>query len=119
VKNQNRFINEHHLFDEKTGLMIYIHNFQETLNKIECPVLAIFGEKDTRVDWRKTIALYKETIGKRPNPKLTIKTFPDGDHSISKSISGAINEKKDKWEMCDGYYDTMISWLKENGFAKK
>ncbi len=118
IRNQNKFINEHHIFDEKTGLMIYVPNFREVLNTVKCPVLAIFGEKDTRVDWRKTITLYKKTIGKDPNSKLTIKTFPDGDHSITKSKTGVINEKKDKWEMCDGYYETMATWLKENGFGK-
>ncbi|MGA2408735.1 MAG: prolyl oligopeptidase family serine peptidase [Bacteroidales bacterium] len=118
MKNQSKFINEHHTFDEKTGLMIYVPNFQETLNKIQCPVLAIFGEKDTRVDWRKTIVLYKETIGKNQNPKLTIKTFPDGDHGITKSKTGGIIEKKDNLQMCDGYYEIMITWLKENGFGK-
>jgi len=118
VKNQNRFISEHHIFDEKTGLMIYVPNFRETLNTIKCPVLALFGEKDTRVDWRKTIALYKETIGKDSSSTLTIQTFRDGDHNITKSITGAVNEKKDKWEVCDGYYETMALWLKENEFGE-
>jgi pimeloyl-ACP methyl ester carboxylesterase len=95
VKNQNRFINEHHLFDEKIGLMIYIPNFHETLNKIECPVLAIFGEKDTRVDWRKTIALYRETIGNNKNANLTIKTFQNCNHNIQKCKTGRLREHLD------------------------
>lgn len=118
IKNQKNFMDEHHLFDEQTGLMIYIPDFRETLNSIKCPVLAIFGEKDSRVDWRKTITLYRETIGKDSGSKLTVHTFPDGDHNLTKSKTGAINEKKDKWVMCDGYYETMAAWLKDNGFRK-
>jgi pimeloyl-ACP methyl ester carboxylesterase len=120
LKSQKKYINEQHhdVYDKETGLMIYVPNFKETLNRIQCPVLAIFGEKDCNVDWRKTIALYKETIGTNKNASLTIKSFPDGNHSIIKCKTGGVNEKLEKWEPCGGYYKTMILWLKKNGFGK-
>ncbi len=121
LQNQKMFINEHHEFDEETGLMIYVPHFRETLNKIKCPVLAIFGEKDANVDWRKTMALYMETIGNNVNAKLTFKTFPDGNHNIQKCKNGGLRELNDpanKHEMCDGYFKTILTWLAENGFGK-
>jgi uncharacterized protein len=104
--------------DEKTKALIMVPDFNEVLDKIRCPVLAIFGEKDYVVDWRKTLALYKETIGKNNKNRLTIKTFPDGNHGLRKCKTGAINEVIEKEEFCDSYIETMTAWLKQNGFGK-
>lgn len=105
--------------DPKTKSIIVVPNFVEVLNKIKCPVLAIFGEKDFVVDWQKTRTLYLGTIGKNDPKKLTIKTFPDGDHTIIKCKTGASNETLDKYVFCDGYLDTMITWLVENNLTNK
>lgn len=120
TKNQKKFINEHHLFDEQTGLMIYVPNFREILNTIKCPVLAIFGENDRNVDWRKTANLYKESIGGNINADLTIKVLQNCNHSILKCKTGGINEDLQEWnwQPCDGYYETMLTWLKEKRFGR-
>jgi pimeloyl-ACP methyl ester carboxylesterase len=109
---QKKFQTGETIVDKKSGLQVYIPDFEKVLRKINCPVLAIFGEKDTQVDWRRTISLYKKTIGKNPKSQLTIKTFPNGNHNIFKSITGGYREKLVKNEACDGYYDTMLVWLK-------
>jgi pimeloyl-ACP methyl ester carboxylesterase len=118
---QKKFMNEQHAFDEKTGLMIYIPNFRQILEKIQCPVLAIFGEKDANVNWKETKTLYMETIGKKPNAALTVKSFPDCNHNIQKCKTGGMretNENRNKYQPpCDGYFDTMSAWLKEKGFG--
>lgn len=111
LRNQKQFISEKHEFDEVTGLMIYVPNFRDILKKINCPVLAIFGEKDANVDWRKTMALYKETIGSNKNGSLTIKSMPDCNHSIIKCKTGGIHEKINKWEYGDKYLETIRTWL--------
>lgn len=118
LQNQRKFINEHHEFDSTTGLMIYVPNFQQILQKIYCPVLSISGEKDCNVDWRKTIALYKETIGSRKNADLTIKILQDCNHNIQRCKTGGLSEHIDGWQPCDGYYETMLVWLKEKGFGE-
>ena len=46
--------------------MIYVPGFRELLRRLDVPVLALFGEQDRNVDWRKTRALYTETIGRNP-----------------------------------------------------
>ena len=109
VRNQKQFISEQHEFDEETGLMIYVPHFRETLEKINCPVLAIFGEKDANVDWRKTMALYRETIGSKKNARLCL---PDCNHNMIKCKTGGIHEKMSKWDYGDGYLETIRSWLK-------
>lgn len=101
--------------DEKTGLQVYFPGFDTVLNKIGCPVLAIFGEKDSQVDWRKTIALYRRTVCKNSTATLTVRTFPDGNHIIYKCKTGGYREKLPRYEYCDGYVAAMLSWLKDNG----
>lgn len=122
LSKQKQFISEHHNFDRKTGLMIYVPNFRKTLMKIKCPVLAIFGEKDTNVNWRQTIDLYKETIGNKTKAKLTIKTFPDCNHNLKSCKTGGIKESienSNKYQPpCDGYFETMTDWLKKVVLSK-
>lgn len=117
LSKQKKFISEGHKFDKKTGLMIYVPNFRKTLMKIQCPVLAIFGEKDANINWRQTITLYKETIGKKTKANLTIKTYPDCNHNLKSCKTGGLKEtieNNNKYQpTCDGYFDAMSLWLKK------
>jgi len=120
-QGQKKFLNGERVVDEESGLMVYVPQFEEMLKKIRCPVLAIFGEKDTNVDWRKTAALYRQTIGANKNADLTIKTFPDGNHNIQKCETGGYGEllkMRGKGQACEGYYESMLTWTKQHGFAK-
>jgi hypothetical protein len=64
--------------------------------------------------------LYKETIGSRKDSTLTIKTFPNCNHSIMKCKTGGMNENLEPfgWQACDGFFETMNEWLKKQGFGK-
>ena len=104
--------------DSITKSIIIVPDFESVLNKIHCPVLAIFGEKDSQVDWKKTMRLYKNILENTDYNYLTIKTFPDGNHGIRKCKTGAINEMLEKEVFCDDYIVTMTNWLKKNGFGK-
>ncbi len=107
-------------FDEESGLWVYIENFDEKLLKINCPVLALFGENDSQVDWRKTKALYKKTISINPNSPLTIKVFEDCNHNLQKCITCAYQEDLSalQWQACDNYYETMGKWLRNQKIIK-
>lgn len=122
LSKQKQFISEGHMFDKRTGLMIYVPNFRKTLMKIQCPVLAIFGEKDTNVNWRQTIALYKETIGKKTKANLTIKTFPDCNHNLKSCKTGGMKETIENSNKsqppCDGYFEAMSEWLNKVVLSK-
>jgi uncharacterized protein len=103
-------------FDSLTNLKVFVPDFCSVLNTVHCPTLAIFGEKDHIVDWRKTKALYESTLRKNLGTKYTLKTFKDANHAIFKCKTGAYNENLEKWELADNYFGTMRAWLKENGF---
>jgi len=101
-------------WDEASGLMVYVENFDNILSTIKCPVLALFGEKDKHVDWKKTKAYYKETLS--GNTDLTIESFADCNHNMYKAKTGGFYEFEDDklpWDRCDGFLDTMMHWLEQ------
>ncbi|MBO6794136.1 MAG: alpha/beta hydrolase [Balneolaceae bacterium] len=109
---QNTFMKEE--LDKKTGLQIYIKDFDSILSNIHCPVLALFGEKDMNVDWTKTKSLYERTLGF--NTDLTIKSFPNCNHNLFQSTTGGFYEFQDKnlpYERCDGFLSSIESWLND------
>lgn len=100
--------------DTQTGLQVYIENFETLLSKIKCPVLALFGEKDKQVDWRKTIALYEKTMN--DNTNLTIKSFPDCNHNLFQCETGGFYEFQDNnlpWIRGEDFLETITRWLNE------
>ena len=102
-------------FDTESGLWAYIDDFDQILLKINCPVLALFGENDSQVDWRKTKRLYEKTIKANPNAELTTMVFEDCNHDMRKCITCRWGEDLSalNWQFCDGYYETMEDWLKK------
>jgi uncharacterized protein len=119
-KDQNEAMKKYK-FDNETASITIVPYFAETLDKIECPVLAIFGEKDSQVDWQKTLTFYKQTIGKNPKSNLTIKTFPNCGHPLMKCKTCGIDFEDLKlfnYQPCDGYYEYMGKWLSEHNFIK-
>ena len=107
-------------FDEDSGLWVYIEDFDETLRKVDCPVLALFGENDSQVDWRKTKALYERVIGENKEAELTVKVFQQCNHSLQKCVSCGWNEDLSalNWQPCDGYFKTMEDWLRNHGIIE-
>jgi pimeloyl-ACP methyl ester carboxylesterase len=115
LEDQRRFRSGEFKVDDETGLMIYVPGFRDLLGRLDMPVLALFGKKDRNVDWRKTRALYTETIGRNPKARLTIKTFPDGNHNIHQSRTGGYREMLEiltSPKMSKGYYETILEWLR-------
>lgn len=72
------------------------------LNKVHCPVLAIFGENDTSVPVDKSVTLYKQYLGEASNRAVTIKVFPKANHNIRVGETFA-----------PGYFDLMVNWLRQ------
>ncbi|WP_350285410.1 alpha/beta hydrolase [uncultured Croceitalea sp.] len=98
--------------DAETGLQVYIQDFETLLLNIKCPVLALFGETDKHVDWRKTKALYERTLGK--TTALTITSFSDCNHNLFACETGGFYEFQDNglpWKRCEGFLETMEGWL--------
>ncbi len=113
LAQQKQFLSGKSQVDKATGLMIYVPQFEHVLARVNVPVLAIFGERDRNVNWRNTVALYSETIGKNPNASLTIRTFPDGNHNLQQTQTGGLREmlQMSEHHASPGYYEAMADWL--------
>ncbi len=101
--------------DPKTGLPVNIENFEELLSNVKIPVLALFGEKDMNINWRKTKSLYEKTIGVHGD--LTVVSFPNCNHSIQECETGGFYEFYNKTlppKRCDGFLSVIENWLKTN-----
>ncbi len=99
-------------FDSQTGLEIVLDGFEEMLSKIEIPVLALFGEKDKNVDWRKTKRVYQEFL--KGEDQLTIKSFPNTNHNMVLCSTGGFYEfqnNKSALKRPLGYTESITSWL--------
>ncbi|WP_233079843.1 alpha/beta hydrolase family protein [Rheinheimera soli] len=101
--------------DDDMCSYVFIENFEAMLASLEVDTLAIFGERDLNVDWRKTSKLYQTTIGQNPKASLLIASFEDADHNLHVSETGSIREMQNmnSPRKSDGYYDVQLKWLLE------
>ncbi len=72
------------------------------LERIACPVLAIFGERDSLVPVGESVRIFRDALGKAGNEDVTIRIFPGADHRIRTDDSNSF---------ADGYLNTMADWL--------
>jgi alpha-beta hydrolase superfamily lysophospholipase len=120
LREQKKYSGGEYRVNPTTGLQIYVNNFSETLESLNIPVLGIFGELDTNIDWRKTRALYERTLGQNPNASLELKIFPNADHTIRASKTGGIREaQRNNYSAPhpDEYYSSMHNWLTKHQLA--
>jgi pimeloyl-ACP methyl ester carboxylesterase len=103
-------------FDENLSA-IRVRDFDIMLSSLDIDVLALLGERDTNVDWQAAKALYEGTIGRNDSATLSIRTFPECNHSLNVSKTGSVREVEgtplNMGAKCAGYYETQLEWLKE------
>ncbi len=98
---------------------VFVKKFDAMLTSLDVDMLAIFGEKDLNVDWRKTRNLYESTIGANPKASLLVRSFEDADHNLNVSGTGSIKEmtRMSNTRKSEGYYDLQVDWLVETILA--
>ena len=107
--------------DDDMCSYVHVEDFETMLSSLDVDTLAIFGEKDLNVDWRKTRRVYQATIGQNPNASLAIASFEDADHNLHVSETGSIREMRagTATQKSDGYYDVQVNWLVETVLGNK
>ncbi len=88
------------------------------IRSIKCPVMLVFGEKDTLVDTGETSEAYEQLLMESGNSDLTIHRFPDADHVLTRTETGGQVEivgkiNGDEWQHVPGYVESMGEWLEE------
>jgi uncharacterized protein len=90
--------------------------------KVRCPVLAIYGEKDTSLPAEKSLPIIRRGLDRAGNKDVTIKVFARANHGLVTSETGGPKESKQRSEakkpgdgpdFTPGYLDLMTDWLTE------
>ena len=79
------------------------------LEKVKCPVLAVFGELDTFTPVSATITNYRKGLSKAGNKDVTIKIFPNADHALL--VWPKPNDQVHWPLLAPAYLDTMTGWI--------
>ena len=80
------------------------------LEKVTCPVLAVFGAKDTFLPAEKSARIWQTALEKAGNKDVTIRVFPDGDHSLIESKTGGLKETARARRFVPGFFETLRDW---------
>ena len=102
--------------DPETGMPVMVRNFDRVLNALDMPVLAIWGDKDSQLDWRAARALYEATLGTDPQSDLTVRVLENCNHSMRVVETGAYREDLSAdglGQRCAGYTDAMRVFMEE------
>jgi uncharacterized protein len=88
----------------------------EYLEQLRCPVLLIFGERDTLVDIQESIRVYQAALQQAGNPDVTIRVFAGADHCLFPSTTGGMQEMRRMWQAAEtsfvtGYLETVAEWV--------
>ena len=75
-----------------------------TLERITCPTLALFGQRDVLVPVDESISIFEAAFERSGNSDLTIIVFPGADHRIRLG---------NPLEFAPGYLEAMSSWIRQ------
>lgn len=80
------------------------------LRTVRCPVLAIFGARDTLVPAKQSADLWRTTLKEAGNKDVTIKIFSDGDHGLRESSGGMMKDLPTSRGFVSGYFEMQRKW---------
>ena len=82
------------------------------LEKVKCPVLALFGGLDTQVPAKLNEDAMDAALKKGGNRDYTFKVFPTANHLFLSAKTGSPSEYSSlKKEFVPGFLDTMTDWI--------
>jgi pimeloyl-ACP methyl ester carboxylesterase len=81
------------------------------LEKITCPLLAIWGEKDTAIDVYQAVETYSEAFAKGENKNFQFVVFPETSHFMTRTMTGSLKEWEENKEIIPEFLETMEKWL--------
>jgi pimeloyl-ACP methyl ester carboxylesterase len=82
------------------------------LEKVRCPVLAFFGEKDVLVPPEGNVGPMKAALQRAGNQDVTIKILPGANHRFEVAGTG-VRDFGTTGKSVSGYYDVMVEWIKD------
>ena len=90
------------------------HDPAAALEKVDAPVLALFGGKDTQVPAGLNETAIKAALAQGDNTDVTTKVFPEANHLFQAAKTGSPSEYAElKPEFVPGFLDTIGDWILE------
>lgn len=87
------------------------------LSELDVPLLAVFGDRDDKIDWRESVHAYREASERAGNRDLTIKVFENASHDLFAVDAAKAAKNPAAPQLVPGYLATMIAWLRARNFA--
>ncbi len=85
---------------------------QDHLKKVKCPVLALFGEKDTQVDAKNNSEKIKKALKSAKNSRYSIKIIENANHLFQESKTGLPKEYSLlKKNFISGFEEIISDWI--------
>ena len=85
---------------------------QPALEKIHCPVLALFGERDLQVPAEMDKTAMEKALRQGGNKDFTLKILPKANHLFLSAVTGSPSEYPTlKKEFVPGFLKTMTDWI--------
>ncbi len=81
------------------------------LQKLMCPVLVIYGEKDRVVPVKGNKEKLEKALEK--NRDATFMVFPDGDHALLLTKTGSTQEYFYANQFVPGFFQLLVQWIQE------
>ena len=88
------------------------HDPAVTLEKVDVPVLALFGGKDAQVPAEMNETAMKAALAKGGNTDVMTKVFPEANHLFQAAGTGSPSEYTElEPEFLPGFLDTISAWI--------
>ncbi len=89
-----------------------LYDPQTALRKVSCPVLAVYGEKDTQLPAKENLAVVRNALTAGGNRDHTVLLLPNLNHLFQTAETGAISEYRQIGEtMSPLALDTVSDWI--------
>lgn len=83
------------------------------LEALRCPVLALYGSRDTTVSPAVHLARMRDALSRSASPDATIRELPGANHHFYAAHTGGPSEVSGLHGFVDGYFDARVEWLRE------
>jgi uncharacterized protein len=82
------------------------------LQKVQCPVLVLFGGKDLQVPPKQNEKPITDALTKGGNQLFTVEIFPDANHLFQQAVTGSPSEYATlKKEFIPGFLERITEWI--------
>ena len=99
--------------DWKWMRLNFFYNPLPAIEKVTCPVLALYGEVDRSIPPEVNIPILEMALDVAGNRDFTIKVIPNASHSFKVAVTGGRNEKILPRRFAPDYLKTLLDWTKQ------